>query len=142
MRTSENGIKLIQKFEGLRLKAYKDVIGIITIGYGHVDPSLTLDTTWSEAQAINALHLDLRKFEDGINEKVKVTLTQNQFDAICSFCYNVGLGNFYKSTLLKLINLQDFTKANLEFPKWRSAGGKIVPTLVKRRTEEQELFKS
>lgn len=140
MRISLNGINLIKKFEGLKLKAYRDVIGIITIGYGHVDPSITIDTEWTEAQATDMLHLDLGKFEDGINSFVKVELNQDQFDALVSFCYNVGLGNFQKSSMLKAINLKDFAKAAIQFPLWANAGGKKIPTLVKRRAEEQTLF--
>lgn len=142
MRISLDGINLIKTFEGLRLEAYKDVIGVWTIGWGHtgsdVRPGLKID----EPTATDLLHLDLRKFEDGINSMVKVALSQHQFDALVSFTYNVGLGNFQKSTMLKLLNASDSAKAALEFPKWRSAGGRVIPVLVERRAKEQFLFQS
>lgn len=140
MRISLNGISLIKSFEGLRLEAYKDIVGVWTIGYGHTGGDVRPGLTITEPQAVDLLHVDLGKFEDGINAMVKVTLTQNQFDALCSFTYNVGLGNFQKSTLLKKLNASDFKGASLEFAKWRSAGGKVVPTLVRRRAEEESLF--
>lgn len=142
MRISLKGINLIKRFEGLRLNAYQDVIGVWTIGYGHVGPEAHPGATITDDEATDLLHVDLRKFEDGINERVKVQLTQNQFDAVVSFCYNVGLGNFYKSTMLKAINAQSFTVAAMQFPLWANAGGKKVPTLVKRRAEERILFES
>lgn len=142
MRISIKGITLIKHFEGLRLNAYKDIIGVLTIGFGHTGSDVYEGLTIDESKAIDLLHVDLRKFEDGINSHVKVQLTQNQFDALVSFCYNVGLGNFYKSTMLKAINAQSFTVAAMQFPLWANAGGKKVPTLVKRRAEERILFES
>lgn len=140
MRISLNGINLIKKFEGLKLNAYQDIIGVWTIGYGHVGPEAYRGAVIDDDRATDLLHLDLRKFEDGINAFVKVELNQNQFDALVSFCYNVGLGNFQKSSMLKAINIKDFAKAATQFPLWANAGGKKIPTLVKRRAEEQALF--
>lgn len=142
MRISLSGINLIKKFEGLRLDAYQDVIGVWTIGYGHTGPDVHKGLTIDEAGATDLLHVDLRKFEDGINEIVKVQLNQNQFDAVVSFCYNVGLGNFKKSTMLKAINAQSFSVASMQFPLWANAGGKKIPNLVKRRADERVLFDS
>jgi lysozyme len=142
MRISLKGIDLIKHFEGLRLNAYQDVIGIWTIGFGHTGADVYEGLTIDEPKATDLLHVDLRKFEDGINSMVKVELTQNQFDALISFVYNVGLGNFQKSTMLKAINLMNFIKAATQFPMWANAAGKKIPMLVKRRNEERQLFES
>lgn len=140
MRISINGISLIKKFEGLRFEAYQDIVGVWTIGFGHTGLDVVRGLKIDESTAVELLHMDLRKFEDGINSYVKVQLNQNQFDALVSFCYNVGLGNFQKSTMLKAINAQNFSIAASQFPLWANAGGKKVPTLVRRREDERELF--
>lgn len=143
MKTSANGINLICGFEGLRLKAYDDGVGVWTIGYGTTiinGVKVKKGDTCTESQAEQYLRNDLVVFENAINRLVKVPLNQNQFDALASFTYNLGEGNLSKSTLLKKLNAKDYKGAAAEFPKWNKAGGRVLAGLVKRRKAEMELF--
>lgn len=139
MKVSNNGINLIKRFEGLELKAYKDSVGILTIGYGHTHAVKAGDAITGE-QADAFLREDLQVAELSINTNVKVKLTQGQFDALVSFVFNLGSGNFVKSTLIKKLNAGDYAGAADEFGKWVNAGGKKLPGLVKRRAAEREVF--
>ena len=139
MKTSDNGIEFIKKHEGLRLKAYLCPAGKWTIGYGHtkgVKPGQVV--TKEEAERL--LREDLIVVENEINRH-NLNINQNQFDALASFVYNVGVGNFRTSTLLKKIkaNPNDKTIAN-KFKRWVYSNGKRLPGLVKRREEEAELY--
>lgn len=144
MKTSNPGINLIKSFEGLRLKAYDDGVGVWTIGFGTIKyPNgvrVKKGDTCSDAQAEQYLRNDLVTFENAINKLVKVSLTQNQFDALVSFTYNLGETNLASSTLLKKLNAKDCKGAAAEFPRWNKAGGKVLNGLVKRRNAEMELF--
>ena len=92
---------------------------------------------------MNILKDDLARFERGVNTLIPITrLTQNQFDALVSFSFNVGLGNLQASTLRQKLNRGDYEGAGNEFPKWRKAGGKVLPGLVRRRADEKNLFMS
>jgi lysozyme len=140
---SQNGIKLIKKYEGLRLNAYKDPAGILTIGYGHtktVKPGMTIN----DEMAGLLLKIDLMDAENAVRYLVDIELSQNQFDALVSFVFNVGRRNFERSTLLKRLNENKILEAGEEFMKWtkaRQPGGlKELPGLVKRRAEEKALF--
>jgi lysozyme len=143
MKTSNKGIELIKRFEGLRLKAYKDDAGILTIGYGHTDGVNSGDVV-TEQEASELLARDLRTAEDAVNEQ-NLSLSQNQFDALVSFVFNVGVGNFRSSTLLKKekANPDDPTIRN-EFLKWNKARiyGTLKPLtgLTRRRTAEADLY--
>jgi len=139
MKTSKKGIELIKKYEGLKLKAYKCPAGVWTIGYGHTKNVKQGDVI-TEVQAEILLIYDLNDFENCIKKNVRIPLTQNQFDALVSFCFNVGCGNFLKSTLLKKLNEGKIAEAAKEFLKWNKAGGKELAGLTKRRQEEMELF--
>lgn len=139
-RTNKKGIDLIKSFEGLELKAYKDVVGVLTIGYGHTGSGFDANSTITEAEAEEILKKDLQLFENGVNSAVTVNLNDNQFSALVSFSYNLGLGNLGKSTLLKLVNEGKFQEASEEFGKWTRAGGNILPGLVRRREAEKNLF--
>jgi lysozyme len=139
MKVSNNGINLIKRFEGLELKAYKDSVGILTIGYGHTHAVKAGDVITGE-QAHAFLREDLQVAEMTINTNVKVKLTQGQFDALASFVFNLGSGNFVKSTLIRKLNAGDYAGAADEFGKWVNAGGKKLPGLVKRRAAEREVF--
>lgn len=141
MKVSNNGINLIKRFEGLELKAYKDSVGILTIGYGHTHAVKAGDVITGE-QADAFLREDLQVAELTINTNVKVKLTQGQFDALTSFVFNLGSGNFVKSTLIRKLNAGDYAGAADEFGKWVNAGGKKLPGLVKRRAAEREVFLS
>jgi lysozyme len=139
MKTSDNGIELIKRFEGLRLKAYLCPAGKPTIGYGHTE-GVKPGQTITEEEAEQLLREDLIVVENEIN-KHNLDINQNQFDALASFVYNVGVGNFRTSTLLKKIKADpnDKTIAN-EFKRWVYSNGKKLPGLVKRREEEAKLY--
>lgn len=140
MKTSENGLAVIKKYEGLSLTTYRCPAGLFTIGYGHtgkdVLPGMTINIETADAY----LKADVKKFEEVIEQLVRVPITQNQFDALICFVYNVGPGNFQKSTLLKKINQKDIADAADEFPKWNKSKGKVLPGLAKRREEERKLW--
>lgn len=139
MKVSNNGINLVKRFEGLELKAYRDSVGILTIGYGHTHAVKAGDIITGE-QADAFLREDLQVAELTVNTNVKVKLTQGQFDALVSFVFNLGSGNFVKSTLIKKLNAGDYAGSADEFGKWVNAGGKKLPGLVKRRAAEGEVF--
>lgn len=142
MNISQNGINLIKSYEGLKLTAYKPTPAEphYTIGYGHSASDVRADETITQATADSLLAQDVSKFEAGVAALIKIPVNQNQFDALVSFAYNVGLGNFKTSTLLTLVNKKDFKDAANEFGKWNKSGGKVLAGLVKRREAEKELF--
>ncbi|WP_434627689.1 lysozyme [Chromobacterium sp. CV08] len=140
MKTSPKGIALIQQFEGLRLAAYQDVVGVWTIGYGHTGADVRPGLAITQAQAVQLLAADLARFEAGVGRLVTVAVNQNQFDALVSFSYNLGLGSLQQSTLLRLLNQGDYAGAAGQFPRWDKAGGQALPGLLKRRQAEQALF--
>ena len=143
-KTSESGKAFIKSFEGKRLVAYDDGTGVWTIGYGTIKYSngvkVKKGDVCTDEQADQYFNNDLVKFENSVNSLVKVPLTQNQFDALVSFAYNVGAANLAASTLLKKLNAKDYKGAAAEFPKWNKAGGKVMNGLTKRRNAEMELF--
>jgi len=140
MNISQKGIELIKSFEGFRAVPYKDIAGILTIGFGHKIVAGEVFGAISSLEATAILHRDVQWAVTIINTAVEVTLTQNQFDALCSFTYNVGAHAFATSTLLKLINEDDFAGAAKEFLKWDIAGNKVSASLLARRQKEMELF--
>lgn len=139
MNISETGIQLIKNFEGCVLKAYKCPAGVWTIGYGHTS-GVKEGQTITLKQAEDYLLQDIRAYEITVNNLVNVPLNQNQFDALVSFCYNLGPNNLKNSTLIKLLNKKDYLGAAEQFDRWIYAGGKKLPGLVKRRAAEKELF--
>ncbi|MEW5290308.1 lysozyme [Erwinia papayae] len=139
MQISNAGIALIKRFEGLELKAYKDAVGIPTIGYGHTH-NVKMGDVITGTQADAFLREDLQVAELTVNTNVTVKLSQGKFDALVSFVFNLGAGNFVKSTLLKKLNDGDYAGAADEFPRWVNAGGKPLAGLVKRRAAEREMF--
>ena len=144
MKTSKNGIQLIKSFEGCRLKAYKCPAGVWTIGIGHTGvvngKPITEGMTITELMAETLLAIDLQKFENAINTKVKKPLTQNEFDALVSFVFNIGIGAFTSSTMLKLLNQGNIELAAGQFDRWIYAKGKVLNGLKKRRAAEKVLF--
>lgn len=139
MRISSKGIDLIKNFEGLRLEAYLDSVNVPTIGYGHTR-NVRLGQTITVEQAEAFLMEDIHEFELAIQRLVCIPLSQNQFDALTSFTFNVGIGNLKKSTLLKKLNTGDIAGAANEFNKWVYAGKQKLKGLVKRRSKERLLF--
>lgn len=142
MKTSNNGIDLIKKFEGCVLKAYLCPAKVLTIGYGHTGKDVVKGMVISQEKAIELLRQDLAKFETAINQAVKVQLTQSQFDALVSFTYNVGIAAFKNSTMLKFINQRHFPLAAGQFDRWVKANGTVLKGLVNRRAAEKKLFLS
>lgn len=141
MKTSPKGIALIKEYEGLRLGAYLCSAGVLTIGYGHTGGVKEGDLI-TEQKAEQLLQDDLKKFENGVLRLVRVPLTQNQFDALVSFAFNLGVGNLGKSTLLKMLNDRDYKGAAGQFIRWNKAAGKELAGLTRRRIAESELFLS
>lgn len=141
-RTAEPGIALITRFEGLRLTRYRDAVDKWTIGYGHLilpDEEIRLiKITTGEAKAL--LRKDLLRTEQGLKKLLRQEINQNQFDALVSLAFNIGIGNIGKSTLLKKINQNTIDAAALEFLKWNKAGGKVLQGLQRRREAEKTLF--
>lgn len=138
-QTNASGVGLIKSFEGLRLKAYQDAVGVWTIGYGTtrgVKPGQGI----SEAQAEALLKTDLNRFERDVSQAVRVPINDNQFAALVSFTYNVGSGALRSSTLLRKLNRRDIYGAANEFPRWNRAGGRVLAGLTRRRNAERALF--
>lgn len=141
MKASGRCKELIKKHEGCRLEAYKCPAGIWTIGYGHTDGSVTSGTTITQEEADKLFNQDIKKFEKAVTHMVKTTINQNQFDALVSFAFNLGIGALQNSTLLKKLNNNDFTGAANEFDRWVYGNNKTkLEGLVRRRKEEKELF--
>lgn len=140
MKTSDNGLNLIKRFEGCELRAYKDQRGIPTIGYGHTGPDVELGKVISQGVADQLLSQDLKNTEFGVNHLVTAPINQNQFDALVSFAYNCGLAALTRSTLLKQLNLKHYQEAANGFLPWCNAVGKQDPGLLRRRVAERELF--
>ena len=145
MKTSNKGKAIIKQYEGFRAKPYLCPAGVPTIGYGatyYTDGrKVTLkDAPISEADADKLLDKMLVKYEDAVNRYVQVPITQNQFDALVSFCYNLGQEALRKSTLLKKLNNKDYKGAADAFLNWVYASGKKLQGLVNRRTDERKLF--
>lgn len=139
MNISQNGIKLIKQFEGCELTAYRDVVGVWTIGYGHTG-DVKEGETITQAQADEILANDLKTYVAGVNNLVKVSINQNQFDALVSFAFNLGVSALGMSTLLQDINAHNFQAAAGEFGHWNHAGGQVVAGLTARRAAEAALF--
>ena len=139
MNISQNGINLIKQFEGLRLEAYQCAAGVWTIGFGHTSGVKQGDKI-TFGQAEDFLRSDLEKFENAINNLVTAELNQNQFDAMISFVFNIGINAFKKSTMLKFLNNNSFPLAAGQFDRWIKSKGKVLEGLVKRRKAEKELF--
>ena len=146
MAVSAKGIDLICSFEGLRLTAYDDGVGVWTIGFGTIKyPNgvrVKRGDTCTLEQAKSYMKYDLIEFEHTVNSLVKVPLNQNQFDALVSLTYNIGSGAFKSSTLLKKLNLSDYKGAADQFDVWVNAGGKRMQGLANRRAKEKSLFLS
>ncbi len=140
-RYSPAGFALTKQFEGLRLSSYQDSGGIWTIGYGHTS-GVRSGQVISQSEADRLLALDVASAVGCVNRLLGVPVTQNRFDALVDFAFNLGCHRLLGSTLLKLVNEQRFDEAVLEFPKWVHAGSQVLPGLVARRKAEAELFAS
>lgn len=146
MQTSEKGIALIKEFEGCKLTAYQDSVGVWTIGYGWTHPvdgkPVRAGMTIKQETAERLLKTGLVSYEIDVSRLVKVGLTQGQFDALVSFTYNLGARSLSTSTLLRKLNAGDYADAADEFLRWNKAGGKVLNGLDRRREAERALFLS
>lgn len=146
MQTSDKGIALIKQFEGCKLTAYQDSVGVWTIGYGWTKPvdgkPIRAGMTIKQETAERLLKTGLVSYESDVSRLVKVGLTQGQFDALVSFTYNLGARSLSTSTLLRKLNAGDYAGAANEFQRWNKAGGKVLTGLTRRREAERALFLS
>tara|TARA_A100001388_G_C28450241_1_gene348255 strand:- start:22 stop:453 length:432 start_codon:yes stop_codon:yes gene_type:complete len=133
------GLALIKKFEGCELKAYQCSAGVWTIGYGHTkDVVEGMEITQEEAEQM--LVDELHEYESYINKYVTVALSQNQFDALVSWVYNLGPANLTASTMLKVLNSGEYEDVPAQMKRWNKAGGKVLEGLIRRREAEACLF--
>jgi len=144
MKTTAKGRALIEQREGTELVAYRDSVGVLTIGVGHTSaagpPTVIPGMRITAAKADEILSRDLVKFETCVDAAVKVALADHEFDALVSLCFNIGGGNFTNSTLVKKLNAGDRMGAADAFMSWTKAGGKVVQGLVNRRRAECQQF--
>jgi len=137
---SKDGLTLTEQFEGCRLVAYQDQVGVWTIGYGHTGSGVASGLTITQDQAIDLLTSDVAASAAYVNAAVTVELQQNEFDALVDFVFNLGRGAFAGSTLLKNLNAGQFDAAAAQFDLWDHAGGQVVAGLLRRRQAEQAMF--
>ena len=132
MKCSQEGLALIKKFEGCRLKAYRCSAGVWTIGYGHTAGVKEGDVI-SQPEADKLLEEDIAKFEDYVSDNVIVELNQGRYDALVAWTFNLGVGNLRSSTMLKKLNESDYGSVPFEMRRWNKAGGKTLDGLIRRR---------
>ena len=145
MNISAEGLDFIKRFEGVRNRPYRCSAGLWTVGVGHlIGNGKLLPKDWnrvfSEKEINDLLANDIRKFERGIRMYIKVPLRQCEYDALCSFAFNLGLGTLQRSTLRQKINRGDKEGAAKELLKYCYAGGKVVRGLQIRRQAEYKMF--
>lgn len=145
MRVSKHGREFITAHEGEVLKVYLDPVGLPTMGVGHLltdeeKAKYPVGSVITRGVSQEFLERDLRRFEDAVSALVKVPINQDQFDALVSFAFNVGEGNFKRSSVLRHLNAGLYAKAADAFLAWNKSKGKVLPGLTRRRKEERELF--
>ena len=141
MNIGPAGLELIKEFEGCKLTAYLDSVGVPTIGYGHTK-GVKIGLRCIQEEADAWLLEDLKDAETCVNGAVTVPLTQNEFDALVSFVFNFGCTKFRGSTLLRKLLDSDYDGAALEFRRWDRAGGQVLAGLTRRRAAEERLFET
>ena len=146
MTIGKAGLDLIKSFEGFRSKPYRDSVGVWTIGYGSTHypdgrPVTKFDRPLTKKEASNLMKFEINHhYARKVDHYVTENTTQNQFDAMVSFAYNLGVGALHKSSLLKYHNAKRVHKAAKEFTKWNHAGGRVLKGLTRRRKAERDLF--
>jgi lysozyme len=138
---SNAGLALTKRFEGLRLEAYQDQGGIWTVGYGHTGSDVKPSRQVTEFEAEALLRADLRDAIACVNRSVRAPIGQHHFDAMVDFCYNIGRGNFGRSSLLAYVNSRDFAEAEAQFARWDLVNAQPAPGLVRRRAAEAAMFR-
>jgi len=141
MLYSKNGFDLTKQFESCKLRSYQDQGGVWTIGWGHTE-GVHEGMTCTPLEADTWLHQDVGKAEVAVNAFVLVPLTQDEFDALVDFVFNLGSAKFRNSTLLRLLNAGDYKGAAAEFDKWDHIGAKEIAGLLRRREAETSEFES
>jgi len=146
-KVSPSGLALLKELEGLRLEAYRDEGGVLTIGYGHTGylsayNPIHIETKITEKQAEELLDSDLCRVLSCIEEEVSICLNDNQYAALAIFIFNIGIEAFKKSKLLKCLIASDIYRAEIEWLRWDHVNGKQSPGLLLRRKRELELFKT
>ena len=141
-QTTQAGIAIIKRFEGFKAVTYMDSGGKATIGFGHLlkPPEAFLSISQQEAEEL--LIKDLYTAERAVLRLTRVLLTDNQFDALVSFTFNLGSGSYQRSTLRAMLNRGEYENCATEFPKWSKCGGKTIKGLLRRRLTERDLFLS
>lgn len=137
---SESGLTVLKHYEGCELQSYQDSVGVWTIGYGDTEnvlPGMTITRQEAEDRLERRL---ARDFEPGVRAAITAGMRQEQFDAMVCLAYNIGVGAFTGSTLVKLFNAGDIALAADQFPRWDKAGGKSLKGLRRRRAAERALF--
>ena len=146
MKVSKQGMGLIKEFEGFRANPYLCSAGVPTIGYGSTryadgDGVSLRDPAISESQAEELFRTTLASYEAGVSKVVKVEIEQYEFDALVSLCYNIGIGNFTSSTLVRLLNEGGAPiDVAAQFLRWNRANSRVIPGLTARRERERALF--
>jgi lysozyme len=147
-KINEAGMRLIMQSEGCRLRAYPDPANAPprgdgtpwTCGWGSTGTDIKEGVTWTQEQCDKRLMEDLAKFEKAVDELITYPLSSNQFSSVVCFVYNIGVGAFKKSTMLRLINSGDLVGASRQFALWVRANGRVMAGLVTRRQAEMNLF--
>ena len=140
MKLSDKGRALLIQLEGKRNHVYEDVAGLKTIGVGHLLKPGEIMSYLTDDKIEDLLDKDLLEFEANVDNYVEVQLTQNEFDAMVIFAFNVGINAFRKSTLLKVINRSEFAEVPKQLMRWNKAGGKVISGLTNRRKAEIKLW--
>lgn len=144
MKISRKGVELITRWEGCKLTAYQDSVGVWTIGYGHTSaagaPKVVKGLRITQQEAIDIFSRDIVKYEKAVEKLLTRPPTQAQFDAMVSLCYNIGPGNFAKSSVVRMFNSGDFAGAAHAFSLWNKAKGKELKGLTNRRADEARHF--
>jgi lysozyme len=145
MKLNQKGLDLIKQFEGCRLVSYPDPATggkPWTIGYGHTGSDITMGISWTQEQADLQLLNDATSAGNQIKKCLSIDLNDNQFSALISLVFNIGIGNFKSSTLLKALNAGGFKEAANQFLVWDKAAGRVMAGLTKRRKAEKLLFET
>lgn len=146
MKVSEQGVAFIKRWEGRRLKAYRDGGGVLTIGYGHTSmagaPEVTVGMVITETEADGIFRHDLIKYEKAVLARIARPASQNQFDAMVSLCYNIGPTAFTRSSVVRCFNAGEIAAAADAFLLWNRDGKKVIEGLKNRRRDERFVFLS
>jgi lysozyme len=140
MKTSKEGVSLLKKFEGCKLRTYLDAVDVPTIAYGRTK-DVKIGDICTQQQAEDWLEEELVEYEGYVEKAVTVPLEQNQFDALVSWTYNLGPSNLTRSSMLRVLNASDYDNVPEQIMRWNKAGGRVLAGLVRRREAEAEMFK-